>query len=110
MQTSETQIYLMFTTNGSDNGVVLDCVGCVELGWSDHSLIYGVVISCVRRKVIILRMVHCFGKCNLEKLVTDLDAAPWQEMDTFDDMDSKWDYWKMLFWKLWIPRHPCKQE
>ena len=68
----------MFTTAGSVNAVGLDCVGCMELSFSDHSLIYGVVNSCVRRKVNILRMVRCFGKCNLEKLVTDLDAAPWQ--------------------------------
>ena len=98
-QTSETQIDLMFTTDGNDNGAVLDRVGCVELGLSDHSLIYGVVNGCVKRRVNTLRMVRCFGKCNLEKLVTDLDAAPWQVMNTFDDMDSKWDCWKMLFWK-----------
>ena len=45
-------------------------------------------------------MVCCFGKSNLEKLVADLNAAPWQVMATFDDMDNKWDYWKMLFWKI----------
>ena len=83
-QTSETQIDLMFTTDGNDNGAVLDRVGCVELGLSDHSLIYGVVNGCVKRRVNTLRMVRCFGKCNLEKLVADLDAAPWQVMDTFD--------------------------
>ena len=98
--TSETQIDLMFTTDGNDNGVVLDRVGCVELGLSDHSLIYGVVNGCVKRRVNTLRMVCCFGKCNLEKLVADLNAAPWQVMATFDDMDNKWDYWKMLFWKI----------
>ena len=41
----------MLTTDGNDNGVVLDRVGCVELGLSDHSLIYGVVNGCVKRRV-----------------------------------------------------------
>ena len=103
---SVTQIDLMFTTDGNDNGAVLDRVGCVELGLSEHSLIYGVVNGCVKRRVNILRMVRCFGKYNLEKLVADLDAAPWQVMDTFD---SKWDYWKLLFWKIVDSHAPVKK-
>ena len=54
-------------------------------------------------------MVRCFGRCNLENLVTDLEAAPWQVMDTFDDMVSKWDYWKMLFWKIVDSHAPLKK-
>ena len=97
-QTSRTQIDLMFTTD--DIGAVLGRVGCLELGLSDHSLIYGVVTGCGKRGVNTMRLVRCFSKCNLERLVAELDAAPWQVMDTLDDMDSKWDYWKMLFWKI----------
>lgn len=105
-QTSETQVDLLFATDGNDIGVVLDQVGCVELGLSDCSLMYGVVN---KRKVNTLRMVHCFGKCNLEKLVVDLDASPWQVMDTFDGMDSKWDCWKMFFWKIVDSCAPLKK-
>ena len=97
-QTSRMQIDLMFTTDVI--GTVLDRVGCLELGLSDHSLIYGVVTGCGKRGVNTMRLVHCFSKCNLERLVAELDVAPWQVMDALDDMDSKWDYWKMLFWKI----------
>ena len=70
---------------------------------------YGVVNGCVKWRVNTLRMVRCFGKCNLERLVADLDAAPWQVIDTFDDMDSKWDYWKLLFRKIVDSHAPLKK-
>ena len=106
-QTSRTQIDLMFTTD--DIGAVLGRVGCLELGLSDHSLIYGVVTGCGKRRVNTMRLVRCFSKCNLERLVAELDAAPWQVMDALDDMDSKWDYWKMLFWKIVDSHVPLKK-
>ena len=108
-QTSRTQIDLMFTTD--DIGAVLDRVGCLELGLSDHSLIYGVVTGCGKRGVNTMTLVHCFSKCNLERLVAELDAAPWHDgvMEALDDMDSKWDYWKMLFWKIVDSHVPLKK-
>ena len=89
-QTSQTQIDLMFTTDVI--GAVLDSVGCIELGLSEHSLIYGVVTGCSKRGVNTMRLVRCFSKCILKRLVAELDAAPWQVMDAHDDMDSIWDY------------------
>lgn len=29
--------------------------------------------------------------------MSDLDSAPWSVMDSFDDIDSRWEYWKKLF-------------
>ena len=31
-------------------------------------------------------------------------SAPWQAMDTFDDIDDKWTYWKDLFLSV-VDRH-----
>ena len=45
----------------------------------------------------------------MDKLVEDLCAAPWQVMDTLDDMDSKWDYWKKLFDEVVDSHVPLKR-
>ena len=41
--------------------------------------------------------VRSFKRCNRDDLLSDLGNAPWQVMDTFDDIDDKWAYWKELF-------------
>ena len=90
---SSTQIDLLFTTDVE----LLERVGCEEPGLSDHDLIYGQLTSKVDRKTHTLRTVKCIGKCNVEELVMDLQSAPWQVMDSLEDVDSQWDYWKKMF-------------
>ena len=41
--------------------------------------------------------VRSFKKCNEEELTSELANAPWQVMDTFSDIDDKWNFWKSLF-------------
>ena len=66
-------------------------------GLSDHSLIYGLLTYRVQGNKQELRNVRCLGKCDIEKLVSDLEAAPWLVMDALEDIDCQWDYWKKLF-------------
>ena len=32
--------------------------------------------------------------------MSDLEAVPWSAMESFDDMDDRWEYWKSLFLKV----------
>ena len=45
-------------------------------------------------------MVRSFRGCDLDRLVEDLSTAPWHVMDTLEDMDSQWEYWKQLFGEI----------
>ena len=95
-ESSETQIDLLFTTDQD----LLDRVGCEEPALSDHSLIFGVLANEVVKKRHTLRMVRCFRGCDLDRLVENLNTAPWHVMDTLEDMDSRWEYWKQLFGEI----------
>ena len=66
-------------------------------GLSDHSLIYGLLKCRVQVNRLKLRNVRCLGKCDIEKLISDLDTAPWSVMDALEDVDCQWDFWKRLF-------------
>ena len=41
--------------------------------------------------------MRCWRKCDVEQVNDDLWSAPWQVAECFDDVDSKWEYWKDLF-------------
>ena len=41
--------------------------------------------------------VRSFKKCNVEELSVELMDAPLQVMDTFNDVNDMWYYWKSLF-------------
>ena len=55
----------------------------------------------VQAKVCVVRS---FKKCDKDKLMADLAKAPWQVMDTFDDIDVKWSYWRTMFFSV-VDRH-----
>ena len=44
-----------------------------------------------------IRLVRDFSRCDPKKLNEELSAAPWQAMDSLDNIDAKWHYWKALF-------------
>ena len=92
-QMSESLIDLMYTTNPE---VFLQS-GCREAGISDHNIIFGEMDVEIARSEQFFREVRCFEKCDPVKLTKDLHSAPWQVMDTMEDIDAKWDYWKALF-------------
>ena len=95
-QSSGTQIDLLYTSNTD----LLRQVGCDEPGLSDHSLIYGVMSDQVGYQRPTFRTIRCFRNCDWERLLEDLDSAPWQVMETMEDMDDRWEYWKRLFDKI----------
>ena len=54
-------------------------------------------------------MVTCFKNCVWEELLQDLHLAPWYVMDSFDDMDGQWEYWKKLFGEIVDSHIPLKR-
>ena len=102
-ENSFTQIDLLFSTSSE----VFEHVDSEDPGLSYHSLIYG--LCRVQGNKQKLRNVRCLGKCDIEKLVSDLDAAPWSLMDALEDIDCRWDYWKKLFNKIVDLHVPMKK-
>ena len=47
--------------------------------------------------VTLLSMIRCFRGCDLQRFVEDLSLAPWHVIESLEDMDSRWEYWKKLF-------------
>ena len=35
-----------------------------------------------------IKVIHSFKKCDMTKLLEDLQEAPWGNMNTFDSMDD----------------------
>lgn len=93
----------------SSNTDLLRQVGCDELGLSGHSLIYGVLLDRVENYRPTFRAIRCFRNCDWERLLEDLDSAPWQVMETMEDMDDRWEYWKQLFGEIVATHVPTKR-
>ena len=104
-ENSSTQIDLLFSMSSE----VFQHVGSEDPGLSDHSLIYGLLTCRVQGNKQELKKVRCLGKCDVEKLVSDLDAAPWSVMDALEDVDCQWDYWKKLFKEIVDSHVPLKK-
>lgn len=78
-------------------------------GLSDHCLIYGLLKCRVQGGKHKLMQVRRFCKCDTDKLVLDLDTAPWQVMGALKDVDSQWSYWKKLFNEVVDSHVPVKK-
>ena len=44
----------------------------------------------------------------MDRLVLDLDSAPWQLMDSMEGIDGRWEYWKQLFGEIVESHIPLK--
>ena len=89
---SESLIDLLLTTNPN----IFSSSRTAPLLESDHLMIFG---ECYRKVALesTVSYVRNYKKCKLDSLLSDLGSALWQVMDTFDDIDDKWMYWKDLF-------------
>ena len=54
-----------------------------------------------------IRTARCLGKCDVDSLVDDLDSAPWNVMDSLEDVDRQWEY--CLFEKIVESHAPTKK-
>ena len=88
---SESLIDLLLTSNPS----IFSSSGTAPLLGSDHLMIFGESCGRVALKATVSYMRN-YKKCEVKTLLSDLGNAPWQVMDTFDDID-KWTYWNNLF-------------
>ena len=103
-KTTETTTDLMFTSVP----MLLTRFGCEEVALSDHGLIYGVVPGAVKKRQNV-QIVICWSKCDINAVMSDLEAAPWSAMESFDDIDDRWGYWKSLFLKILYSHLPLRK-
>ena len=89
---SATLIDLLLATSPES----FQCVGTAPIAGSDHLMIYGERVETVHGRQA-KRSVRSYKKCDCDKLVSDLQDAPWHVMSIFDSIDEKWEYWKSLF-------------
>ena len=75
--------------------------------WS--SLIYGQLSCKVEKQQHAIWTVRYLGRCDVDSLVEHLDSAPWKVMDSLEDMDSQWAYWKELFGEIVNSHVPTKK-
>ena len=92
---SQTLLDVLFTSNPD----LFSLVGTADITGSDHLMIYGEINEKIQTQAKV-RTIRSFKKCDKDKLMADLENAPWQVMDMFDDINEKWDYWKSLFLKV----------
>ena len=81
--------------------------GCEEVGLSDHCMIYGTMIA---KEMIIhqTKGIRALWRCDIDKLVANLDNARWSVMDCFDDIEDKWECWKKLCVEILESHTPLK--
>ena len=56
-----------------------------------------------------MRMIRCFHRCDQEALIGDLKSAPWQAMDSMNDIGNRCEYWKQLLWEIVDSHIPLKR-
>ena len=75
---------------------------------SDHGLIYDMVPGAVKKQQSV-RIVRCWSRCDINAVMSDLEVAPWSAMESFDDIDDSWGYWKSIFLKILVSRLPLRK-
>ena len=93
-QNSKTLIDHIYVSNPS--GFIKS--GCLDVGVSDHLLVYTVKLSQGYK----IRMVWAFKKSNVDALCEDLQSATW-ETDSMC-IDVRWNQWKKVFLGI-LDRH-----
>ena len=56
-----------------------------------------------------VRIVRCWSRCDINAVMSDLEAAPWSAMESFDDIDDSWGYWKSVFLKILDSHLPLRK-
>lgn len=84
-------------------------MGCTNLTDSDHLMIYGVYQEEVKATRQCVRMVRNFRQCDNDRLLMNVEQAPWNILDTFDSIDGKWDCRKSLFLSIVDDHAPLRK-
>lgn len=74
-----------------------------------NEIIYGILNGDKVAQKWCLREIRSFSNCDVDKLVSDLKVAPWSVMETLDDVDDLWEFWKKLFTKVLDSHVPLKR-
>ena len=101
--TSETLIDHILTTPN-----IVAYSMCQSVGLSDHLVQFLDVKSVVIRHKPFILSIRPFCKCDLDAIREALASTPWHVMDTFDDLDDKWHYYKSCLFSVLDQYAPLK--
>ena len=104
----------------NNSSILIDLILCSEAGLisnakslpcslSDHHLVYCVMSVHSSKppvKFVTTRHLH---KCDPSDIIPDLSKAPWQVLETFDDLDDVVEAWNVLFLEI-LNRHAPAQK
>ena len=96
---SQTLLDVLFTSSPE----LFSSTGATECVGSDHLMIFGEHSEDLKTQAKVC-IVRSFKKCEENKLLSDLQNAPWQAMDMFDNVNDKLSYWMTLFLSV-VDRH-----
>jgi hypothetical protein len=54
-------------------------------------------------------VVRNFAKCDAAKLAVELMGVPWSVLETFEDVDDRWECWKKLFLEVLNSHIPLRK-
>ncbi len=77
--------------------LVRGCYAGPSQSGASNFVTYGILNEYVVRQTQCWRTVRAMGKYDVDKLVEDLISAPWTVMETLEDGDSQWEFWKKQF-------------
>lgn len=95
-KSSATQIDLILVNNLEN----ISSFGVIEIGISDHSLIYAVKNLVPLKGQRICREVRNFKNFNVRLFLEDLSRIPWEIVNQFDDPNDSWQVWKSFFTEI----------
>ena len=88
------------------------CTKTLELGISDHLLVYASVANKIKRpppKVVTARSYKRFEKNDKEAFRKDVEEAPWSVITAFEDPDDSYWAWSYLFNEICNRHAPYRQ-
>ena len=99
-KTSSTLIDLILTNQPEH----ISCSGVIDLGLSDHSLIYAIRKHLTPRSKQTRKEVHNYKRFNERDFIDDLSNVPWFIISQFIDPNDCWRVWHSLFCEV-LDRH-----
>jgi hypothetical protein len=80
--------------------------GVIDLGMSDHSLIYAVKKVTMPKYRQTRPKVRNFKRFNETDFIEELSGIAWYLATQYMNPNDNWHVWKSFFWKLLTDMHP----
>lgn len=83
--------------------------GTCPLGISDHDMIYATLATSVPRDLLKIITIRNYNKFDEREFQTDIDRAPFQVCEVFENPSDAYHSWNLLFTEICDKHAPFKQ-